>query len=594
MGSQCCQGQPKSLNYEIVNDSIKNSSLFKQSIHSLPFTNKMPCNNDEVLEMKKENEMGLPPISEIASQVIEVEKEKLQQDLSQVTVAQDPKSSNNAANTSDQQIKEGYIGRSQSTPFKRKTLTSIGTVKLGADVFISLKQGSIGKFYSTGSTLGAGAYGKVWKVTHKTTGLIRAMKQIKKSSLIQEEQQRLFAEMNILKNLDHPHIVKLYELYQDAQNYYLITEYLSGGELFERIKAMTIFNEKKAAEYMRQILSAVMYCHEQKIVHRDLKPENILFVNDSSTSPLKIIDFGTSRKYDPSKKMTKKLGTPYYIAPEVLKQDYNEKCDIWSCGVILYILLCGYPPFIGKTENEIMRKVGEGKFEFDADDWNQISKEAKNLINRMLHVNPNFRISAKQALNDAWIVKHCSQTTTNPNVNLRVLQNLQKFQVSFHIYQAKSIFSQAVLSYIAFQMTNQLEQDELLKTFQSLDKNNDGILSREELIEGYNKIYQDKEKAEQEVIKILQLIDLNQSGQVDFSEFLMAAMNQEKLVSLQKVKAAFKVFDANDDGKISKQELEQMIGTLDQDLWEQILEECNAKEFITEKEFINILLHQKI
>ncbi|CAD8135986.1 unnamed protein product [Paramecium pentaurelia] len=587
MGSQCCNGQSKSLNYEIVNDSIKNSSLFKQSIHSLPFTNQMPCNNDEILELKKENEMGLPPISENISQVNELEKEKLQQDLSQVTVAQDPKSTNNIANTSDQQIKEGYNNRSQSTPFKRKTLTSLGTVKLGADVFVSLKQGSIGKFYSTGSTLGAGAYGKVWKVTHKTTGLIRAMKQIKKSSLIQEEQQRLFAEMNILKNLDHPHIVKLYELYQDAQNYYLVTEYLSGGELFERIKAMTIFNEKKAAEYMRQILSAVMYCHEQKIVHRDLKPENILFVNDSSTSTLKIIDFGTSRKYDPSKKMTKKLGTPYYIAPEVLKQDYNEKCDIWSCGVILYILLCGYPPFIGKTEKEIMKKVGEGKYEFDADDWNQISKEAKNLINRMLHVNPNFRISAKQALSDAWIVKHCSQTTTNLNVNLRVLQNLQKFQ-------AKSIFSQAVLSYIACQMTNQLEQDELLKTFQSLDKNNDGILSREELIEGYNTIYQDKEKAEQEVIKILQLIDLNQSGQVDFSEFLMAAMNQEKLVSLQKVKAAFKVFDANDDGKISKQELEQMIGTLDQELWEQILEECNAQEFITEKEFINILLHQKI
>ncbi|CAD8210826.1 unnamed protein product [Paramecium octaurelia] len=585
MGSQCCNGQTRSLNNEIVNDSIKNSSLFKQSIHSLPFTNQMQCNNDEILELKKENYMGLPLISENASQV---EKEKQQIGVSQLTVTQDPKSNNYLGNSSDQQIQEGcHSNPSQSTPIKRKTVTSIGTVKLGADVFVSLKQGSIGKFYSTGSTLGSGAYGKVWKVTHKTTGLIRAMKQIKKSSLIHEEQQRLFAEMNILKNLDHPHIVKLYELYQDAQNYYLITEYLSGGELFERIKAMTIFNEKKAAEYMRQILSAVMYCHEQKIVHRDLKPENILFVNDSSTSPLKIIDFGTSRKYDPSKKMTKKLGTPYYIAPEVLKQDYNEKCDIWSCGVILYILLCGYPPFTGKTEKEIMKKVGEGKFEYDADDWSQISKEAKNLINRMLHINPSFRISAKQALNDPWILKHCSQTIINNNVNLRVLQNLQKFQ-------AKSIFSQAVLSYIACQMTNQLEQDELLKTFQSLDKNNDGILSKEELIEGYNTIYQDREKAEQEVIKILQLIDLNQSGQVDFSEFLMAAMNQEKLVSLQKVKAAFKVFDANDDGKISKQELELMIGTLDQELWEQILEECNAQEFITEKEFINILLSQKI
>ncbi|CAD8168988.1 unnamed protein product [Paramecium pentaurelia] len=467
---------------------------------------------------------------------------------------------------------------------KRKlSMSSVGTVKLGVDVFVNLKQGSIHKYYVKGEVLGQGAYGKVWKVTHKNSGMVRAMKQLKKSSLILEEQKRLFAEMNILRNLDHPHIVKLYELYQDEQNYYLITEYLSGKELFDRIKEMSYFSERKAASFMRDILSAVVYCHEQNIVHRDLKPENILFANESQNSPLKIIDFGTSRKYDADKKMTKKLGTAYYIAPEVLRKDYNEKCDVWSCGVILYILLCGYPPFTGINDKVIMQRISDGNFIFDDNDWALISKDAKNLITNMLQVDPNQRISAKQALADPWIDKHNS----NEEVNRIVLQNLQRFQ-------AKSVFTQAVLSYIACQMTTNQEQEELIKAFQVLDKDQNGIISKDELIEGYSQVLKDKELAMQEVNKILHIIDLNQSGQVDFSEFLMASMNQEKLVSLERVKAAFKMFDANDDGKISKEELEMMIGNLEENIWQQILVECKAQGEITEEEFIDILLNQKL
>lgn len=128
----------------------------------------------------------------------------------------------------------------------------------------------------------------------------------------------MFSEMNILKNLDHPNIVRLYELYQDQKCYYLITEYCSGGELFDKIKSLTHFTERMAAEYMKQLLSAIFYCHQNKIVHRDLKPENLILESDKKGAPLKVIDFGTSRKFDSNKKMTKRLGTPYYIAPEVL------------------------------------------------------------------------------------------------------------------------------------------------------------------------------------------------------------------------------------------------------------------------------------
>ena len=149
----------------------------------------------------------------------------------------------------------------------------------------------------------------MWKVTHKTSGMVRAMKSLKKSSILKEEQERLFSEMNILKNLDHPHIVKLFELYQDQKYYFLVTEYLSGGELFDRIKSLNHFSEKQAADIMKQILMAIVYCHSQKIVHRDLKPENVIFISPSPDFNIKIIDFGTSRKFDPTKTMTKRLGT---------------------------------------------------------------------------------------------------------------------------------------------------------------------------------------------------------------------------------------------------------------------------------------------
>lgn len=139
------------------------------------------------------------------------------------------------------------------------------------------------------------------------------MKSIKKDAILKEEQQKLFSEMNILRNLDHPNIVKLYELYEDPKNYYLVTEYCNGGELFDRIKRLNFFTEKQAADLMKQILGAVVYCHAQNIVHRDLKPENLLFVSDKADAKLKVIDFGTSRKFDPTKRMTKRLGTVNYF-----------------------------------------------------------------------------------------------------------------------------------------------------------------------------------------------------------------------------------------------------------------------------------------
>ena len=159
--------------------------------------------------------------------------------------------------------------------------------------------------------------------------------------------------------------MKLYEFYSDEKYYYMVTELVEGGELFDEIQRRKAFSEEMAADIIRQLLSAVMYCHKRNIVHRDLKPENILIdsVKDNKII-IKVIDFGTADNFTPKGKLRSTMGTPYYIAPEVLSGSYNEKCDVWSCGVILYIMLSGTPPFNGSTDEDIMRAVKKTKFTF--------------------------------------------------------------------------------------------------------------------------------------------------------------------------------------------------------------------------------------
>jgi len=194
---------------------------------------------------------------------------------------------------------------------------------------------------------------------------VRAVKILKKDSLDKEEIDRFMHEIDILRKLDHPNILRLYEFYQDQKRYYLVTELCSGGELFDEITNRAHFEEADAAKIIQQVLMAVRYCHERNIVHRDLKPENILLDSKKNSNRVKVIDFGTSEEIEPGMKLTQQYGTAYYIAPEVLSSAYNEKCDIWSIGVILYILLSGKPPFDGKDDKEIIKKVRIGQYDMN-------------------------------------------------------------------------------------------------------------------------------------------------------------------------------------------------------------------------------------
>jgi calcium-dependent protein kinase len=253
-----------------------------------------------------------------------------------------------------------------------------------------------------GGPVGEGAYGQVRKAVHKKTGVERAIKIISKRKTDKKAQEWLINEVAILKQLDHPNIMKVHEFFEDTKYFYIVTDFYDGGELFDKISSMKYFTEKFAASTVRQILSAIAYCHSHKIVHRDLKPENILYESKKTGAGIKVIDFGTSNLYDPKTVMNERFGTPYYIAPEVLNGNYTEKCDMWSIGVILYVLLCGFPPFDGENEKEIFAKVLRGQYSFDEPEWKSVSDEAKNLIKRLLDMNPDKRYSAEEALKDPW------------------------------------------------------------------------------------------------------------------------------------------------------------------------------------------------
>jgi calcium-dependent protein kinase len=206
---------------------------------------------------------------------------------------------------------------------------------------------------------------------------------------------------------------------------------VEGGELFDEIQKKGVFSEAIAASVMSQLLSAIAYCHERKIVHRDLKPENILIDSAKGANlSIKVIDFGTAQAFTAGTKLRATLGTPYYIAPEVLFKSYNEKCDVWSAGVILYILLSGSPPFDGTTDDDIMKAVKKTKFSFSAKVWDEISPEAKDLISKMIKYPPESRLSAQEAFNHPWI-KSKKFNELKPETAKYLMANLKNFHVKF-------------------------------------------------------------------------------------------------------------------------------------------------------------------
>ena len=463
------------------------------------------------------------------------------------------------------------------------------SLRVSGGDFVIEKKGKLRDTYRIGNKLGDGAFGSVRKIIHRVTGEIRAVKTIHKKNLRSEdERQTFFNEVSVLRALDHPNILKLYEFYQDDKNFYLITELCNGGELFDRIISHGSFSEAVAANYMRQILSVISYCHDRNVVHRDLKPENFLLDTTAEEANLKVIDFGTAQFFTPGIKLTAKFGTPYYIAPEVLKCRYDEKCDVWSAGVNMYVLLCGYPPFGGSSDEQILKKISVGRFYFPSPEWDFISSEAKDLITKMLAFEPGSRITAKEALHHPWL-SHASQAPIDTNIARSIFSNIQSFR-------SEQKLQKATYAFIATQLATKKEKDEMLELFKSLDTDNSGTLSRQELIQGFHNFsFEDIEDIEAEVDKIMSQVDTDGSGEIDYTEFVAAAMNKNKLLSKERLEAAFKAFDIDGSGSISADELKVILGkyhSYGDDIWADIIREVdqNGDGVIDLREFSEMML----
>jgi calcium-dependent protein kinase len=455
-----------------------------------------------------------------------------------------------------------------------EVITEVSSFKVTKSALVGENEGSIFAEYElVGAPIGKGEFGEVRKAIHRKTKITRAVKVIYKQHDPKEE-EKLINEVNILRSLDHPNIMEVLEFYQDDDYFFIVSDFYDGGELYDRVQFGNSLSEKDAARAMKQILSAIYYCHERNIVHRDLKLENIVYESKSEDAILKIIDFGNSKFMSTPSTLKHHYGTVYYVAPEVLKGAYTEKCDVWSCGVILYMLLSGKPPFDGPDDETIEKRVMTGTYNFHDEKWKEVSPDAKIFIQRMMNLDVNKRYSAEQCLDDPWFQRMFADQEVNKPLALTALKNLKSFRPKRKLQEATWIF---LVTYMSAQDVDA----EAFKMFQALDRDNDGQITREELVEACKMITNSQEEAEKEAEAIMKAIDSDNSGGIDYTEFVLRNVNRQKLLSKENLEAAFKILDSDDNGYLEVDEIKAIFKNDDEqdvqeNVWKDLIKEVDA------------------
>ena len=405
--------------------------------------------------------------------------------------------------------------------------------------------------YKVIQRLGDGAYGTVYLAVNLMTKAKVAMKKINKVKENEIDDMEIKNEINILKKLDHPNIVKILEFYSTEKAYYIITSYCPCGELYNQIKYQ--YNENQLAVLFYQVFSGLYYLHSKNIVHRDLKLENILITEiekekktGKSLFWIKIIDFGTAKIFEKNKSEKAVVGSSYYIAPEVLQKKYNEKCDTWSAGVILYMLICGRAPFDGADDDEIIANIKKGTYNHFHKKLAASSPEVQDLVTKLLEVNVNKRLSAAEALQHPWFTKFNGKS---------LYMNIDKEKVKIYLdrlvsFEINSKFQQMVLAFIVHNVPDTDETKDILKIFRLFDSNDDGRLTKEELYNGLVK-YENQKFIKEKIDDIFLILDGANNGYIEYEEFLRACMEKKNLLCDEHLVYAFNFFDKDNTGRIS-------------------------------------------
>ncbi|XP_039053724.1 calcium-dependent protein kinase 33-like [Hibiscus syriacus] len=420
----------------------------------------------------------------------------------------------------------------------------------------------IKEHYTLEQELGRGQYGIIYLCTENSTGNTYACKSISKRKLkTKQDKDDVKKEVEIMKHLSaQPNIVEFRGVYEDVHSVNIVMELCAVGELFDKIIAEGHYSERAAAAICRQVLNVVQNFHFMGVMHRDLKPENFLLSSKDDGAMLKATDFGFSVFIEEGKQYLDIVGSAYYIAPEVLRQSYGKEIDIWSAGVILYVLLSGVPPFWAEG---ILEAILEGVIDFESDPWPSISESAKDLVRKMLTMDPKERPTAAQALDHPWLREGAA---SDKPIDSAVLTRLKQFR-------AMNQLKKLALKVIAENLSEE-EIKGLKAMFTNIDTDNSGTITYEELKEGLARLGSKLNEAE--VKQLMEAADVDGNGTIDYIEFISATMHRHRLERDEHLYKAFQHFDKDNSGFITMDELEAAMKEYGMG------DEANSKQIISE------------
>lgn len=377
-------------------------------------------------------------------------------------------------------------------------------------------------------------------------------------------------EVAVLASLSHDNILKLVDSWEDNEAFNILTTFCGGGELFDRVKDTFMekgrFTEGDAVALITQSLESIAYCHDKQVVHRDIKPENFVFETKSKDSPMLLIDFGCARIVQPEAVVPDVAGSPYYVAPEVLSDRMPrtgsiwKASDMWSIGVILYLFVCGQPPFDGQSHDVIFRSIKRGSFHYPSDAT--ISDQVKDLINKLLVPDPTKRLSARQALAHPWITANLQKDAV---LDKRVVDGLTNFQ-------AQCRLKKAVGRVLANRLTEN-DKESLRSAFKEFDENGDGVLGPDEIARMIKKIGRSNIDSKE----LLKMMDEDGDGEINEIEF-QAAHAAAQVKSEEDIKKTFDMFDADGDGFVTNKEIEKVCDFLTPEAVTQLIQDVDSNK----------------
>ncbi len=445
---------------------------------------------------------------------------------------------------------ENVLPKSESNSREKNLMESLYFLK--DSVLIGKGSGNPVDKYKIEELIGKGEFSLVYRATLKSNGESRAFKVIKKDEKNFKQSQELIQEIKLLEETDNPYIVKMYEFYDCPRAICLINEYLKGGSIYDKLKKEKKFSEFNTAIIIFQVLSALSFCHSHKIIHRNLNLTNILIdIKDPHFTHIKIIDFSTSAKMVKGSEMEESKSNIKFTAPEVLKGKYNETRDIWSVGVIMYILLTGIYPFDGKDILKIKAEIELCNVNYNNENLKKCSNECIDLLKELLNKDKN-RISAQNAIKHIWF--------KNLNIKERLtflpFEKIKKVLEQIMKFKPKKTLQKLCLAYLVRNFNDESVND-ASNLYLQIDYNNDGSIDENEFVMHLKEIIEKTgEKIDESYLKkVFENIDIDKSGTVEYSEFVAAGVKKELILKEENLKESFDFFDKNKNGLINLEDL---------------------------------------